>query len=359
MYLLFVNGNPKDNTLNTFYLLEVKWTTVMQDIATKLKYAGKGQTHISFYNPSIDMQYVNHDVILNMTVKQLIAEFSSNSIYPVFLFISNSYILEPLMPITTPRLKNVELNDTVSKWLIFGVGHEDYQPWIDYLNKLSEDKSESKIILYSFANINYQDVIPEDTFIDGDFNNLGDLDRLPNNSYDRILFARGTVKSVKWIGQHLYILSKKLTRDGKLLIPNARAELGDPFRKWTNITEVLRDIDNKRKIDDNVSDAYKIIYENEVYKSDNVQFDQLSLLISAYAPRIIWNSFDMQNPIEITTKKIRDQAIEFYNQENKLLLDSYFDTVNLIENNDKYPNPPNMTQHVGLGFWELSASKHR
>lgn len=95
-------------------------------------------------------------------------------------------------------------------WLIFGAGGERDAA---YFNKFFEGKP----IQWQGFDL-YQCKV---NCITGNFNNLEDLKKLPDNHYDVILFDGYTVGGwLNWTGDHLKLIKEKLTDPGILLIPD-------------------------------------------------------------------------------------------------------------------------------------------
>lgn len=339
MFITLINGNPKENTLDLYYIMKFDAHTKVGQLTDQLILDNKGQTYIHVYKPGIEKiePHINHSYVRNMLVKDYIIEMTTDGIYPVFLFKSNTYKLLPLEPILLPKIPRI-----LDKWLVFGVGHTDYWDWKVYSNT-------NDVQMEVLALDNYQDVIPKKELWLGDFNDLSFLNKLPDNTYQKILFARGVVDAIKWSGQHIGILIGKLKSQGELLIPDARAKTANPFEKWTSFNKLLVDIDNMRKTDVNIPDGYKLIYSNNRYKElHTTEYEYLSLLISGYSPRIIYDS----NNISIN-EIFRNKADKFYRNENRNLLTHYFNKIDYIEDGNLYPKPDLIPIYV-RNFWRLS-----
>lgn len=103
-------------------------------------------------------------------------------------------------------------------WLIFGAGGERDAA---YFNKFFEGKP----IQWQGFDL-YQCKV---NCITGNFNNIEDLKKLPDNHYDVILFDGYTVGGwLNWTGDHLKLIKEKLTDPGILLIPDEAAKLIQP-----------------------------------------------------------------------------------------------------------------------------------
>lgn len=229
-------------------------------------------------------------------------------------------------------------------YLVFGVGERDYDAW-----KLKASDDGAYLIV--FAQDNHNNHIPESEIILGDFNDIVEMDKLPNRYYDKIFFADATMKFASWYGIHLAIISQKLNEDGELYLPVE----GGGIREFASRTfeEILERINQNTYRD--LKEQGPTMFSGEmlpVYTENEVKYASLptrKLFLGANRPMLVVNENDRRLK---GNEETRDKYNEFYRKNNRFLLEQFFENV---EELGYYPSP----QQRKVKTWFCSRPKIR
>lgn len=286
--------------------------------------------------------------------RRVISDFSDQAaeIFEIMDYGNNKYTSEK------ERTKEVErliLEDDTEReeiprelkyeWLVFGVAYTDYKAWKDYANSQGAR-------LTVFATDNHNNAIPTDEIIIGNFNDINDLRDIEDQYYDRIIFARATVKFLRWFGIHLKIISEKLTGEEGLYIPNEIPSTRMAER--LNFQEVLEEVGKNRS-------RTMIKGETKLPPSDFMSYSEgkkpkvptSSLFVGGNRVVVVVNEQDKKLR---GNEKTREEYNEFYYNENADLLELFFKEVELLDNTD-YPAPSEY--NISGQFWKCNTTIRR
>lgn len=312
-----------------FYIINIDQNSQIFHIEAKLN-NNSGQNYKIVIQNSDSLISVPEDVVLSDFL-------ASSVIYPILGFTVVSSSIDNSSTAASSDSSSSFL--ITQEWLIFGLDSDDYQPWQQYA---SDNKASiTAFSLYNSINSKEIDIIL------GDFNNIMDLIDLPYERYDKIIFARSTVKFLEWFGIHLSIISSKLKNSGKLYIPNSGSGILGVYR--LTFSDLLHSIGEKRykgmingitKMP--ISTAYN--YEKELA----IPWAYKSLFVGSHRIDLVVNENDK---LLRGNEETREQYKNFYYNQNKELLSEIFNKVEL-SGPDNYPGPIGFTD--SNNYWVVS-----
>lgn len=248
-------------------------------------------------------------------------------------------------------MKKIEIKN----WLILGASAEtDYHSW-------------KKFVRTKGANITVfnRDEDPEEIpeLISGDFNDVVDLNNLPEHEYDKIIFADSTVYFANWFGIHLSVLCRKLKKNGTLYIPLVNNVSAIYSKKFVDITKILENQKEQLMKSESTYLLFNGTLNGQSRRSEkdpnhkNPYLDDNYQIVYIGANRVELDT--TSNGIKIAKKdginvvKLNQKYKEIYENHNRTLFRRFFEKVELLDSG--YPNPNIMKEK----FWKLSIPKKR